>query len=174
MSSALIALAAEIGAPLVRKVLTRQIGSESAEIVTDVLSAIAERAGIPVRDLDDAARTQPDVVQEAIRQTEENLPERLALYAQALEYQRDQLMSERGDPNWMRAWRPLGMYLVGFLWLWTFVILHVANAIWKIALPPPDLSVLLQLTGLYMALYMGGHTVKDVASKFFSRKGGAA
>jgi len=41
------------------------------------------------------------------------------------------------------------------------VILHVANAIWRIALPPIDLGVLLSLTGIYTAFYMGGHTVKD-------------
>jgi hypothetical protein len=53
------------------------------------------------------------------------------------------------------------MWLLAFLWMWNIVILHVANAIWKIALPPTDFTVLLGLTSVYMALYMGGHTLKD-------------
>jgi hypothetical protein len=58
------------------------------------------------------------------------------------------------------------MYLLGFFWTWNIVLLHVANAIWKVALPPVPFDQLLALTGIFMALYMGGHTLKDVASKW--------
>lgn len=57
------------------------------------------------------------------------------------------------------------MYLLGFLWLWNLVILHVANAAWKIALPPLDTANLLALTGLFLSLYMGGHTVLRALGK---------
>ena len=69
----------------------------------------------------------------------------------------------------MRAWRPLGMYLIGFLWLWNVVLLHVANAIWKIALPPVEFAVLLQISAIYMGLYMGGHTVKATVQNFMKK-----
>lgn len=35
------------------------------------------------------------------------------------------------------------------------------RAYWRIALPPIDNATLLSLTATYMALYMGGHTLKD-------------
>ena len=41
------------------------------------------------------------------------------------------------------------------------MIVHVANAIWRIALPPTDFTVLVGMSSVYMALYMGGHTLKD-------------
>jgi hypothetical protein len=49
------------------------------------------------------------------------------------------------------------------------MLLHVANAIWKIALPPMPWDQLIYFSGLYMGLYMGGHTVKDVVAKMVSR-----
>ena len=73
-------------------------------------------------------------------------------------------------PGWKAAWRPLGMYFVMVLWAWQVVILHVCNAIWKIALPPMPYDQLVTFTGLYMGLYMGGHTLKDMASKWVGAK----
>jgi hypothetical protein len=61
------------------------------------------------------------------------------------------------------------MYMIGLLWLWNVIVLHSLNAIFKISLPQIDLVILLQLSGLYMGLYMGGHTLKD----FFKQKWGA-
>lgn len=51
------------------------------------------------------------------------------------------------------------------LWTWNVVGLHLLNALLKWRLPPMDMTVLLSLTGLFMALYMGGHTLKDVAAR---------
>lgn len=81
------------------------------------------------------------------------------------------LLAEMKEPLWTWAWRPLGMYGLGFLWIWNIVILHLLNAVLKWALPPTDMWLLLQLSGLYMTLYMGGHTLKDFIAK---KWGGAA
>lgn len=169
MSAALIALAVEIGAPLIVKILGRKIGAENAELAGDVIGQIARRAGTTPDRLEDMVASDPDTVREAIAETERMAPEMVALYASGLEYQTAVLRSEETGPAWARVWRPAGMYLIGFLWLWNVVLLHVANAIWKIALPAMDLWILFQLSGLYMGLYMGGHTLKD----FFSHKWGA-
>ena len=87
-------------------------------------------------------------------------------------YKRQQLATlaaEQDEPLWARMWRPGGMYLIGFLWLWNAVILHVANAIFKIALPPMPWDILMGLSSLYFALYMGGHTVKDLVGKWVAK-----
>ncbi|WP_102959834.1 hypothetical protein [Mangrovicella endophytica] len=60
------------------------------------------------------------------------------------------------------AWRPGWMYLLGFLWTWALVLGPIVNAATGGAIAMPDLGMLSTITGLYLALYMGGHTVKGV------------
>lgn len=159
--SALTALAVESGVPLLGRILTRRLGANNAELVTDVIGAVANRLGVTPAEAEIMAATDRPRVIDAMREVEQQAPEMIALHAAALEGQYALLQAEQRGPWWGWAWRPLMMWLLAFLWLWTVVILHVCNAIWRIALPPIDLGVLMSLTGIYMALYMGGHTVKD-------------
>ncbi len=163
--SAIAALAVQIGAPILAKVLNDKLGA-NAPLVGDVLQAVAKRAGVPVAELDALVEADPPRAVDALREVEKVSPELVALYASGLEFQLAQIRAEQGEPLWARAWRPAGMYMLGLLWLWNTVILHVCNAIWKIALPPMPFEALMQISGLYMGLYMGGHTVKDLAAKF--------
>lgn len=167
--SAIIALATQVGLPLIEKILSRKVGASTATLATDILRNIAERAGTTPDGLDQLAEAEPGRVIEAMREVEKMSPELVALYAAGLEGQFALLQSERGEPLWVRAWRPLGMYGIGFLVGWNAVFLHVANAIWKIALPPTDWGVVIQICGLYMGLYMGGHTLKDIAGKWVQK-----
>ncbi|WP_323036233.1 hypothetical protein [Pararhodobacter sp.] len=170
MSSALTALALQIGVPLIGQVLTRRIGATNAQLATDVVGALARRLGVTVSEVEALAEENPPRVIDAMRETERAMPEMIALHATALEGQFALLKAEQDGPWWGWAWRPLTMWLLAFLWLWSIVILHVANAVWRIALPQPDLAMLFSLTGVYMALYMGGHTIKEWARL---RTGGA-
>lgn len=168
MSSALIGLAVSVGAPLVTKILSRKIGAENADLVGSVIDAIAQHAGVTPDAVEGLAESDPDLLRDAIQATEAMSPALISLYAQGLEYQAQALKADQAGPLWMQAWRPMGMYMIGVLWLWNVIVLHSLNAIFKIALPPIDLWVLLQLSALYMGLYMGGHTLKD----FFKQKWG--
>lgn len=100
-----------------------------------------------------------------MREVEAEMPEKIALYAAELEARSALFEREDADGRFSRWWRPAGMYLILFFWAWNIVLLHVFNAIWKIALPPVDFWVLLQFSALYMSLYMGGHTVKAVMAR---------
>ncbi|SMH35954.1 hypothetical protein [Maritimibacter sp. HL-12] len=165
MSSALIGLAVSVGAPLVSKIIARKIGAENSELVTSVIESIAQFAGVTPDAVEGLAQSDPDLIRDAISATEAMSPALISLYTKGLEYQMSALQVDTDGPLWMRAWRPGGMYLLGFLWLWNVVVLHSLNAIFKIALPPIDVAVLFQLTAVYLGLYMGGHTVKDVAAR---------
>lgn len=178
MSAALITLAAQLGAPFVRQILSRHLGPGGGQLAADVLTRIADRAGMPVEalerlDTDAMTGPQSEALVNAIHEVEQMSPELVELYMRGLEGQFALLQSEQTDPAWIRAWRPLGMYFTMFLWLWQVVVLHVANAIWKIALPPADWQALIWWTSLYLSLYMGGHTIKDAMAKW-TGKGGAA
>ena len=161
MNAAILTTATQIGAPLIRRVLSNRIGAQNADLATSVVEAVAKRAGVGVPDLGALAEKDPPRMIDAVRQTEAMMPELVAVYAQGLEGQFALLKAEGKGPWWGWAWRPFMMWLLAFLWLWNIVLLHVANAIWKIALPPTDAATLLGLTSVYMALYMGGHTLKD-------------
>jgi hypothetical protein len=169
MSSALTALALQIGVPLVGQVLSRRIGGANAQLATDVVGAVARRLGVTPTEAEAMVETNQPRVIEAIRETETAMPEIIALHAAALEGQFALLQAEQKGPWWGWAWRPAFMWLLGLLWLWNVIVLHVCNALWRIALPPMDPGVMLSLTGIYAALYMGGHTIKDWARQ---RSGG--
>ncbi|MCA3488684.1 MAG: hypothetical protein IOD05_19855 [Rhodobacter sp.] len=164
--SALLALVAQVGAPFIQKALSEKVGGPLA---TEVLRTIADRAGVSPAALDETARGQPDLVRQAIAETEALAPEIIALQEAELDAKLAVFAAERKEPVWVRAWRPLGMYGLGVLWFWNVIILHVANAIWKIALPPMPFEHLMAISALYMTLYMGGHTIKDVAGKWIGK-----
>lgn len=164
--SALAGLAAQAGIKMVEKVLTKRLGDESGQVASDLVAHIAKQAGVLPGDLERTAEAEPGRVIEAMRSAEPFVPEMLT---HELEMFRARLAAEETEPYWMRAWRPGMMYLIGFLWLWNIVALHVANAIWKIALPPAPWDVLMTLTGTYAALYMGGHTVLRAIGKAGSK-----
>lgn len=178
MSAALISLAMQAGAPLVRDILSKRIGAENAELAEGVVGLIARRAGVSVDVLPQLADTDPAKVMEAIVDVDgAQAPGMVALYAQEMEFANATLQADQDGPAWKSAWRPAGMYLIGFLWLWNVVILHIANAIARTALPPMPFEQLMQLSGLYFGLYMGGHTIKDAIEKWVGRgsgNGGAA
>jgi hypothetical protein len=169
MSAALISLAMQAGAPLVRDILTKRIGAKNAALAGEVMGLIAGRAGVDVADLSGAAKDRPDSVMEAIVDVEvTDVPGLLAIYAEDIEFAHAALEADLNGASWKSAWRPAGMYMLGFLWVWNVVLLHVLNAAFKIALPPMPFEHLFQLTAIYTGLYMGGHTVKDLATKVSS------
>lgn len=168
MTAPLVALAIQIGAPMIRAALEQRLGADG-RLAAEVASAVARRAGVPVEGIDALAESEPGRVIDAMRIVEGETPELIRLRLAEAEAGAALARSEETDPVWMRAWRPGGMYLIGLLWLWNVVILHIANAVWKIALPIMPFEQLIQLSGLYFGLYMGGHTIKDLASKWVTK-----
>ena len=169
MMAPLIALAVQAGLPVIEKMLSKKIGDEGGKLATSVIQAIAERAGITPDAIGAMVNETPGRIIEAMREVNQAAPDMIAAYDRDIQLQLAALAAEQDDPIWMRAWRPAGMYLIGFLWAWNTALLHMANAIWRIALPPMPFDQLLQLSGLYMGLYMGGHTVKDVVAKWVTK-----
>ncbi len=161
----LLTLASNVGAPLIERVLAGKIGAGNAGLVGDVVRKIADRAGTTPEHLPAAIETEPEKIEDAIRAVEPMAPELIALYAAGLENQFGLLRAEMGKPLWTWAWRPIWMYGLLVFWAWNLIVLHVANAVWKIALPQVDLVQLFGLSSVFLALYMGGHTVKDVFAK---------
>lgn len=170
--SALLPILADAGAPLVQRVLTRQIGDAEGRLAADMLGRIAASAapGGVVEDLPQVAARSPEAVRDALRQVEQTAPEIVALYAAGLEKQFALLRAETRGPWWGWAWRPAWMWGLGAVWVWALMAAPVLRATVAPGLERIDAGMLFQLTGVFLGLYMGGHTIKDLAA----RRGGAA
>ena len=162
-------LALQAGLPILEKILSQKIGDAGGQLATEAIRAIADRLQVDPDALADEVETRPGAVIDVMREVERMTPEMVALYAADAQLQLAALQADQERANWVSAWRPLGMYFIMFLWLWNAVLLHSANAFWKIALPVIPWDVLMGLSALYFSLYMGGHTVKDVVAKWVGK-----
>ena len=169
----LAGIAAEVGAPLIKKILEPKIGASGGALAETVIQTIAEKAGAEPIDL--PALDRPSL-ETAIRQAEAEAPELIAVYAAGLEGQFALLQAETKEGIWQSAWRWGWMYLLAAFWIWRIIVLPVLNRTTDHPIEPIDLAVLMTLTSWFIGLYMGGHTIKElgrsVAEAVKGRKGG--
>ncbi|AZN71868.1 hypothetical protein D5400_11780 [Georhizobium profundi] len=159
IGSILAGVAVKVGAPIIKEILADRFG-RGGDIAGDVIDTIAGKVGVPVDELATVPSSQLEV---AVAQAEaEHGPEWLQLWTAGLAYQQAVLQADQGEPLVARAWRWGWMYLLGFLWTWTLVLVPTVNAMLSADIQPPERSDLLTLTTWFLALYMGGHTVKDL------------
>lgn len=152
----LLGAAAKVGADLVGKVLGETGGALAETVVRDV----AARAGLPVEQL---PRAEPAAIEAAVRQTNDAMPEIVALWARGLDGQFALAEAEVRAGGWQAAWRPGWMIMLGVLWCLRLAIVPVVDTVAGTAIGAGmDVSVMLTLTSWFVALYMGGHTIKEL------------
>ena len=84
----------------------------------------------------------------------------LALLAQEQAHLAEILRREDKGSFFRWGWRPAFMWLLALFWAMNLVITPVfLNGILGLGVPLAPFDALITLTGLYLALYMGGHTV---------------
>lgn len=163
LAAILIGAAARVGAPIVKGILEKHVGGVAGEIGGTVIDAIAGQAGVAPAELPtlDGAR-----LEQAVAAVEADAPSLiLAEVEQQREANRLMLAEMEKGGTWTWAWRPFWMWLLAFLWSYAFVLRPIANAITGATIEAFDAGILMTLTAAYLALYMGGHTVKDVFGK---------
>lgn len=159
LAAVLAGVATRVGAPIVKELLERHVGGAGAAIGGAVIDAIAGKAGVDPAALPGLPAEQLD---KAVLEVEAETPELVAAWARQQELANDQMRAEMDKgPFWNWAWRPLTMWLIGILWFWSLVLAPALNAALGAAVPL-HLSELIWLTTAYMALYMGGHTAKEI------------
>ncbi|MCR5855979.1 TraR/DksA C4-type zinc finger protein [Mesorhizobium sp. J428] len=116
LETILIAVAAKVGAPLVKSILEKKIGGKAGEIGGAVIDAIAGKADVTP---DELPRLPTDELEEAVRQVEAEAPEMIAAFVeQQREQNRLQLEEMKTEPAWTWAWRPAGMWMFNALVVW--------------------------------------------------------
>lgn len=162
LATILASVATRVGAPIVKDLLERHVGGSSAAIGGAVIDAIAGKAGVEPEALPGLPAEQ---LSKAVLEVEAETPELITAWARQQELTNEQLRAEMDNgPFWNWAWRPLTMWLIGLLWFWSLVLVPTLNAAMTAAVPV-HLSELIWLTTAYMALYMGGHTAKEIFAK---------
>lgn len=169
LAAILLEAAGSLAVPVIKKILGDKIGGAGGDLAGNVIDIIAEKAGIPKEQLPDA---KPKELEAAIVASEPVAAEMLVQYVESQRLMNENLKAEldKGGPVWTWGWRPGWMWLLAFLWLYALVLRPLVNAAFGAAIEAFDIATLLTLTGIYTTAYLGGHTVKDVMSKWSATK----
>ncbi len=156
-------IATKLGAELIGRVLGDRFGDAGGQLAGAVVGEIADALGVEV----EALPTVPeDRLAGAVADVEARMPEIIALWARGLDGQFALLAAEQAEGGWASAWRWGWMYLLGFMWIVRMLIVPVVDAITGSDIGVRmDIGVLLTLTGWFLALYMGGHTLKELGAR---------
>ena len=155
----LATIAAEVGAPIVREILTKRIGPKGGELAETVIKTVAGKAGVAPEELETVSG--PDL-REAVKATEKDAPELIALWSAGLEGQFALLKAEMKEGFWQSAWRWGWMYLLGLFWIFYLLIFPIVEASTGMPIQRVDIAILMTLTTWFISLYMGGHTIKSL------------
>lgn len=160
----LVGVAAKVGAPIVAGILRDAIGGKTGDLAGKVVETIAGHVGAPAEEIPTIAAQDPARVEAAVRVAEAETPELIAAWVESQKLANDLQKAEmaKSEAPWTWAWRPAWMWLLAFLWTYAIVLRPVVNAATGAKIEAVDLGVLVTLTGAYLALYMGGHTVKGI------------
>jgi hypothetical protein len=162
----LAAIAAKVGAPVIKGILEATAPGVVSSIGGRIIDEIAAQAGVTVERLPATIDAQPEAIGAIVKETESDMPRLIALWETGLNGQFALLQAETARGGWDSAWRWGWMYLLGFFWFWLVIIVPVINLV----LPAPGLvmivsvTTILTLTSWFIALYMGGHTLKELGT----------
>ena len=155
----LVGIAAEVGAPIIKRVLENRFGKVSGQLAETVIKRVAENAGVEPIELE---KLNPSEVKTAVLATEAEMPELIALYTAGLEGQFALLQAEMKEGFWQSAWRWGWMYLLAVFWIFYLLIFPIVEALTGVPIQRVDIAILMTLTTWFISLYMGGHTIKSL------------
>lgn len=146
-----------LGAPTIGGILGGPAGGAIGKTVGNVL---ADALGTPVDP--DAVYREMQASPDKVRIIEAEHSENVKLAAQASQTALFEREDKRG---WFHhAWRPSLSWLLISLWLWNALLLPLVNAFGSDVAPIPW-EQLVAFSGLWLAIYGGGHTIKNVWGK---------
>lgn len=86
----------------------------------------------------------------------------IAYMTQANQAQAALAMAEVEKSFWHSGWRPALSWLLIFMWLWNVCIGWTIQILSRIPVPIIPWEHLLAFSGLWLAIYGGGHTIKSI------------
>jgi hypothetical protein len=158
----LLPILAEIGAPILKKLLTDTLPDGLAKDLSgQVLDTIAGKLGVePTPEaIKNCHDSNPDAVANAVKETEAEMS---TLLVQG----RDGMIAREDAKGWFwNAWRPAMSWLLIWMWGWNTTLLPLLNAAFRSTLPAVPYDTLISFCGIWLVIYGGGHTLKSVFGK---------
>ena len=150
------------------KVLADIIGKNSpaAAVVVDKLGAALGTVNATPEAIVEKFKADPGAVISAAQEVESADPAMWEYLAGRGQEQADLLKREderEGFFSW--GWRPALSWLLVLLWLWGGLLLPLINAAFHAAIATLSVADLVTFSGIWLAIYGGGHTVKDLAAE---------
>ena len=146
---------AKQGAPVLGGMIGTAIGGPAGAAIGGLagkaIESLADALGVPATP---EAVTQAVQAPGAAAKVAEIESDAKDLWQKEAETYRALVDREAGQGWFYSAWRPAGMWLVLLMWPYAVVVAPLL----KIVAPMSDLVA---FTGLYLTLYMGGHTAKE-------------
>lgn len=162
IGSIIAAAATKIGADLVAGALGEKFGPMGGQLAEAVIGEVAGHLGVPPADIPDVTATK---LEEAVGEVETRMPELIALWSKGLEGQFALLQAEQDRGGWQNNWRPGWMYLLGLMWIVRLLVVPFLDSTGETVLAEAmPAEIMLTLTGWFIALYMGGHTLKSLGT----------
>lgn len=157
---------AQAGAPILKSIIDKTIGTKNGAIAGKVIDAISTELSIPATEEAIVEKYNEDPVStgSAIQAVEENNKAEWLAYLEGANATRAEMIArEDNRESWFAwAWRPAMSWLIIFMFVWSFFIVPVLNATLGYAIPiisPEDIT---QFAGIWLVIYGGGNTVKTV------------
>lgn len=170
----------DLGGKALSKAIGQKFGPELGDLAGHALEALGEAFGVepkpePIaRRIEEVRAESPQKAEAGVLLAEARLADELAAQAEimrqanAQQQMTNQLLLEQAKaPGWRSDWLYAWQWFLLFIWGWSLVLAPLLNAVAggagaTLALPTPDLGILVTLTGLYLGLHMGGHTVLEL------------
>lgn len=178
--SVLVDLLVKLGGSALASVIGKNFGSEMGDLSKQAIEGLAQMFGAePNEDAVTAKvqqmhETDPEEAKARVAYAEADIAPKLLAYAEILRAANEQQkmtndlqQAEREEGGPAAWWVWLWQYLLMAIWGWVIFLVPIGNAVLRIlgqpdALTTVDAGVLMTLTGAYLALHMGGHTVLEL------------
>lgn len=154
----------KVGAPILADVVKRNVGPGAGKVV----EKLGEALGVPATPeaVTTAIELSPEASAPIVRDVEAADPDYWQFMARADDNRAALLEREDARESFFSwGWRPAMCWLLIFLWAWNGMLLPVANAAIGAAIPSMPWEQLVAFSGLWLAIYGGGNTIKSVWGK---------
>jgi hypothetical protein len=165
MITTLAPILIRLGAPILGTILRTELGGTAGEASAQVIEALGQAFGVEPKSaaIVSAIEADPDA-QTKIHAIETERSAEWIAYLTVATSQRNRMLEREEERPFSRDWRPAMSWLLLVLWSWNSVALPVINAFGASIVNIPW-EHLLGFSGLWLAIYGGGHTIKSVLGR---------
>jgi hypothetical protein len=165
MITTLAPILIRLGAPILGTILRTELGGTAGEASAQVIEALGRAFGVEPKPnaIVSAIEADPEAQAKLIAVQNERSAEWLAYLTMATS-QRNRMLEREEERPFSRDWRPAMSWMLLVLWSWNSVVLPVFNAFGANIVNIPW-EHLLGFSGLWLAIYGGGHTIKSVLGR---------